>query len=183
MRPAVFLERDGILTSTSDGNGSGAASNAPLPRGINAEAVPVMRELKSAGFLLILTANEPGLSSGEVSRWELDHLHGQLRKTFDLDDILICPHDPSDRCHCRKPRPGLFTEAAFKWHIDLPHSFVISNKWPDAEAARAVGCTSLLIESPWIGTGHRDIVLPSLSGVLNKLGYSRAAGPVAPVLA
>jgi histidinol phosphatase-like enzyme len=63
----------------------------------------------------------------------------------------------------------LLTEAAFKWHVNLERSFVISNKWQDAEAAHNAGCTSLLISSPWIGKGHRDIVLPKLADVPKKI--------------
>jgi hypothetical protein len=46
---------------------------------------------------------------------------------------------------------------------------VISDKWQDAEAARAIGCTSLLIQSPWLGSVHRDLVLPSLAAAVKKL--------------
>ena len=67
------------------------------------------------------------------------------------------------------PRPDLFTEAAFKWHLDLEHSFVISDKWQDARAARAVGCTSMILKSPWNGPGHHDFVLPSLAAIADKI--------------
>jgi histidinol phosphatase-like enzyme len=60
-------------------------------------------------------------------------------------------------------------EAAFKWHLDLDHSFVISDKWQDAEAARTAGCTSLLLQSPWLGTVHRDFVLPDLAAAVDKI--------------
>ena len=92
-----------------------------------------------------------------------------LLKTFGLDDILVCPHDETDRCPCRKPNPGLLVEAAFKWHLDLDRSFVISDKWQDAEAARTAGCTSLLVDSPWLGKVHRDFVLPDLAAVVEKI--------------
>lgn len=64
-------------------------------------------------------------------------------------------------------------EAAYKWKLDLEHCIVISNKWQDADAARNVGCTSILIESPWLGTGRRDIVVPKFSEVVRKIGTVR----------
>ena len=70
---------------------------------------------------------------------------------------------------CRKPNPGLLVEAAFKWHLDLDRSFVVSDKWQDAEAARSAGCTSLLVNSPWVRTTHRDFVLPDLGAVVEKI--------------
>src|SRR5690242_18280904 len=96
-------------------------------------------------------------------------MHERLRKVFPLDDILVCPHDETDRCPCRKPRPGLLLEAAFKWHLDLDRSFVISDKWQDAEAAHNAGCTSVLIRSPWNGTGHRDFIVPDLYAAVYKI--------------
>ena len=84
-------------------------------------------------------------------------------------DILVCPHEESDHCPCRKPRPGLLHEAAFKWHVALGQSYVVSAKWPDAEAARMVGCTSMMIQSPWLGKVHHDFVLPDFPAVCDKI--------------
>jgi D-glycero-D-manno-heptose 1,7-bisphosphate phosphatase len=169
MRAAIFLERDGIL------NKEGSEGNYPIAPMMenqfepNLEAVEPLNQLKAAGFLLIVTTNQPLLSSGRLGRQQMDRMHARLRQVFPLDDIFVCPHDASDFCPCRKPRPGLFTEAAFKHHIDLDKSFVVSNKWQDAEAARNIGCTSLLIQSPWIGQGHHDVVLPHLQSITERV--------------
>ena len=61
------------------------------------------------------------------------------------------------------------TEAAFKWHLDLERSYVVSDKWQDAQAAHVAGCSSLLLKSPWIGKGHQDFVLLNLSEVVVKI--------------
>jgi histidinol phosphatase-like enzyme len=71
----------------------------------------------------------------------------------------------------------LLTEAKFKWHIDMDRSFVLSDKWQDAEAARAAGCTSMLLNSPWIGTVHHDFVLPNLKAAVEKILQLQAANP------
>jgi D-glycero-D-manno-heptose 1,7-bisphosphate phosphatase len=96
-------------------------------------------------------------------------MHDLLRRSFPLDDLMVCPHDETDHCPCRKPRPGLLIEAAFKWHLNLDHSFVISDKWQDAEAARTAGCTSVLLKSPWVGQVHHDFVLPDLKTITEKI--------------
>ena len=135
---------------------------------------PLLNRLKAEGFVLIATTNQPGLSRGYQSRRELDRMDELLRRTLPLDDILVCPHDETDRCPCRKPKPGLLVEAGFKWHLDLDRSFVISDKWQDAEAARAAGCTSLLLQSPWVGDVHHDFVLPDLQAIVDKILRLRA---------
>jgi histidinol phosphatase-like enzyme len=72
----------------------------------------------------------------------------------------------------------LLVEAAFKWHLDLDRSFVISDKWQDAEAARTAGCTSLLINSPFVGKAHKDFVLPDIGAVVEKILRLKNTGRV-----
>jgi D-glycero-D-manno-heptose 1,7-bisphosphate phosphatase len=169
MRLGVFIERDGVLNKARVEHlqqvSPAVFSDFQICKGAR---VPLQR-LKAAGFVLIATTNQPGLSRGCQSRRELDRMHDALRRELPLDDVLVCPHDETDHCPCRKPNPGLLVEAGFTWHLDLDRCFVISDKWQDAEAARAVGCTSLLIQSPWLGSVHRDLVLPSLAAAVEKL--------------
>ncbi len=169
MKMGVFIERDGILNRVRVERRHPVS---PLTLGdfvVNQDAVAPLKKLKAAGLVLIATTNQPGLSRGYQSRRELDRMHDLLRATFPLDDILVCPHDETDRCPCRKPKPGLLIEASFKWRLHLDHSFVISDKWQDAEAARTSGCTSLLLPSPWLGSVHRDFVLPNLEAIAEKI--------------
>ncbi|MDB6016454.1 MAG: gmhB 1 [Pedosphaera sp.] len=169
MKTAIFLERDGILNLVRVEKQHQQVPLTLEEFRVNTEAAPLLQKLKAAGFVLIATTNQSGLSLGGVSRRELDRMHEVLRRALPLDDILVCPHAEADECPCRKPSAGLLTEAAFKWHLDLERSFVISDKWQDAAAARTVGCTSLLINSPWVGTTHHDFVLPDLTAIIDKI--------------
>jgi D-glycero-D-manno-heptose 1,7-bisphosphate phosphatase len=169
MKLAVFIERDGVLNKVRIERQQQLSPRTLEELRVNKEAGPLLNVLKAAGFVVIATSNQPGISRGILSRRELDRMHDLLRRDLPLDDILICHHDEADRCPCRKPKPGLLIEAAFKWHLDLERSFVISDKWPDAEAAWAVGCTSLLIQSPWIGSVHRDFVVAGLASAVHKI--------------
>lgn len=169
MKKAVFIERDGILNEVKAGPKHQIAPLTLEELTVNKKAEPALRKLKAAGFVLIVTTSQPGLSRGYQSRRELDRMHEVIRKCFPLDDLMVCPHDDSDHCPCRKPRPGLLIEAAFKWHLNLDHSFVVSDKWQDAEAARTAGCTSLLLQSPWVGNVHHDFVLPDLDTIAEKI--------------
>jgi D-glycero-D-manno-heptose 1,7-bisphosphate phosphatase len=176
MKMGVFIERDGVLNHARMVRLQQMGPRTLDEFRVNPDAAPLLKRLKNAGFVLVATTNQPGISRGDVSRRELDRMHDALRRALPLDDILVCPHDESDRCPCRKPKPGLFVEAGFKWQIDLDRSFVISDKWQDAEAARIAGCTSLLIESPWVGSVHRDLVLPDLASVIEKILHFQSAG-------
>jgi D-glycero-D-manno-heptose 1,7-bisphosphate phosphatase len=175
MKAAIFLERDGILNHARADKGQQMAPLTLDEFKVNKSAVRPLRQLKDAGFLLIATTNQQDISRGTLSRRDLDRMHELLTHMLDLDDIFVCPHDQSDGCPCRKPRPGLFTEAAFKWHLDLDRCFVVSDKWQDAEAARQVGCTSLIVQSPWVGRVHHDFLLPDLASAVRKISQVQSA--------
>jgi D-glycero-D-manno-heptose 1,7-bisphosphate phosphatase len=169
MKRCVFLERDGILNEVRVGPKQQITPLTMEEFKLKLAAQAPLQRLKDAGFVLVVTTNQPGLSRGYQSRRELDRMHDLLRRTFPIDDLMVCPHEESDHCPCRKPRPGLLIEAAFKWHLNLEHSFVISDKWQDAEAARTAGCTSLLVKSPWVGKVHHDFVLDDLEAIADKI--------------
>jgi D-glycero-D-manno-heptose 1,7-bisphosphate phosphatase len=173
MKRAVFVERDGIMNEVRPGPKHQITPLTLEEFKIKKDAKEPLQRLKKAGFVLVGTTNQPGLSRGYQSRRELDRMHDSLRRLFPLDELMVCPHDESDHCPCRKPRPGLLIEAAFKWHLNLDHSFVISDKWQDAEAARTAGCTSLLVDGPYIGQVHHDFVLPSLDAIVDKILHLR----------
>lgn len=179
MKLGIFIERDGVLNRVKVERQHQVGPITLDQFVLRKDAAPHLQKLKAAGFVLIATTNQPGLSRGYQSRRELDLMHAQLRRALPLDDVVVCPHDETDNCPCRKPRAGLLKEAAFAWHLNLDRSFVISDKWQDAEAAHRAGCTSMLIESPWLGTVHHDLVLPDLRAVVEKiLQLQIASGPV-----
>ena len=98
MRTAIFLERDGILTEPRTDRQYQVAPVSLEDFKVNEHALPALQSLKSAGFLLIVTTNQPGISNGNLPRRELDRMHDLLRQRFPLDDILVFPHDESDHC-------------------------------------------------------------------------------------
>jgi histidinol-phosphate phosphatase family protein len=166
MRAAVFFERDGVLARSTNGNGTPARLEEFQ---VCEEAADSLRQLRQAGFLLFATTNQPGVTAAAPSRRELDIMHAVLSKKLAIDDILVCPHPADDHCLCRKPQPGLLREAARRHGVDLDHSFVVSDKWVDAEMAEAAGATSVLIRSKLNGNGHHDYVVPDLPSAVSKI--------------
>ena len=169
MKAAVFIERDGVLNHVRT---AGRSQIPPMLldefRILEGVREPLER-LKSAGYLVLATTNQPNIARGLLPRRELERMHDQLRRALPVDEVLLCPHEESDRCNCRKPGAGLFTEAAFNWHLDMERSFVISDKWQDAAAAYVAGCNSVLIRSPWNGSGHHDFIVNSLREATEKI--------------
>jgi D-glycero-D-manno-heptose 1,7-bisphosphate phosphatase len=178
MKTAAFIERDSVLNAVRVEKQQPVSPMTLADFHVNQAAIPLLKQLKAAGLLLIATTNQPGLSRGYQARRELDRMHELLRATFALDDLLVCPHDAADNCTCRPPKPGLLVEAGFKWRLNLDHCFMISNKWQDGEAARTAGCTALLLQSPWNGKARSGLVLPDLAAAVDKLLRLRTAKPL-----
>lgn len=168
MKGAVFIERDGVLNEQVTERGGPRPPRHCQEFKVRDEAGPPLARLREAGLLVIAITNQPGLSEGTLSRRELDLMHTLLTRRLPLDAVLVCPHQPGDGCSCHKPRPGLVQEAAFRWALRLEHCFVISDKAADAQLARLVGATSLLIKSPWNGNGHHDLCVADLAVAVEK---------------
>ena len=107
MKQAVFVERDGVLNLARTERQHQVTPLTLEEFQVNSQAAPMLTRLKAAGFLIIATTNQPGLSRGYQSRRELDRMHALLKRELPLDEILVCPHDEIDRCPCRKPKPGV----------------------------------------------------------------------------
>ncbi len=166
MRAAVFIERDGVLADSDGGNGTAGKLEEFK---IRTDAAGALRTLREAGFLVFATTNQPGVVSGKPSRRELDLMHAMLVRQLGLDEVLVCHHESDDQCPCRKPQPGLLREAARRHGVDLDHSYVVSDKWIDAELAENAGATSVLIRSRHNGSGHHDFVVEDLVAAAAKI--------------
>ena len=137
---AVFLDRDGVINANLLRGGKPVApTNLAefrfLP-GIDEAA----KRLKEAGFLLVIVTNQPDIANGITPRATMEAMHEEIRRVLPIDDIMICFHTDADACLCRKPKPGLITEAARKHGIDLATSYLIGDRWRDVLAGQAAGC-------------------------------------------
>jgi D-glycero-D-manno-heptose 1,7-bisphosphate phosphatase len=144
-KPAVFLDRDGVLNEAIVHDGK------PYPPCDLSEFViahgarAALEELKREGFLLIVVTNQPDIARGKAKRADVDKINAQLAAILPLDAIEVCEHDDKERCDCRKPKPGMILRAREKLDVDLAGSFMVGDRWRDIEAGRRAGCRTILI--------------------------------------
>lgn len=145
MRPAVYLDRDGVINRAivREGKPYAPASLAEL------EILPGVPEaliaLKEAGYWLLVVTNQPDVARGAAPRAVVDSMHDWLKSKLPLDAVLTCFHD-GDQCDCRKPKPGLLLGAAREFCIDLSGSFMVGDRWRDIEAGKIAGCQTVFID-------------------------------------
>ena len=70
-----------------------------------------------------------------------------------IDDIYYCPHLVEGiierykvDCNCRKPKTGMFLDAAKQHNIDLTQSLMIGDSEVDMLAGKNAGCTCVFIK-------------------------------------
>lgn len=146
IRPAVFLDRDGVLNRAVVRNGR----PHPPPSIDELEVLPGTREaldrLREAGFELVVVTNQPDVARGAQTRAAVDAINAELGKRLSLHDFRVCYHDDCSHCDCRKPAAGLLLAAAHDRHLDLASSFMVGDRWRDVEAGRRAGCRTVLID-------------------------------------
>lgn len=140
MRRAAFLDRDGTLIH--DPGYLGDPSGVVLLDGV-AEAIALLR---SAGFLIVVITNQSGVARGMYDESALHAVNQRMRALLleqnpyaAIDAIYYCLHKDADACDCRKPRPGMFEQAARELLLDLPSSLAIGDAPRDCAAAKEAG--------------------------------------------
>jgi D-glycero-D-manno-heptose 1,7-bisphosphate phosphatase len=166
LRPAVLLDRDGVLNRVFVRGGVTHPPEHPGEFELLPGVPEALARLDEAGLALVVVTNQPDVARGRQSWERVEALNDLVRDRLPVLEVLTCCHDTADGCGCRKPRPGLLLEAARWFDLDLPRSFMVGDRWSDVEAGRAAGCRTVLIETPnsgrsWCQPDHRATDLPA----------------------
>lgn len=144
-RPAVFLDRDGVLNVDT-----GYVHSADGFTWI-AGAREAVKLFNDAGYYVFLVTNQAGVARGfyeeEAVHVLYAHLQDELRAVgAALDDWRYCPFHPEGSVEryrgahgWRKPEPGMILDLMQHWPIDTAHSFLIGDNPTDIAAAEAAG--------------------------------------------
>jgi D-glycero-D-manno-heptose 1,7-bisphosphate phosphatase len=144
-KPAVFLDRDGIINY--DDGYVGTPERFRWMPGV-ADAI---RKLNDAGYYVFIASNQSGVGRGfftednlrDLDTWMRDELAKQNAR---IDDVRYCPFHPEAKIEAykwdsdwRKPEPGMILDLMDTWPVDSARSFLIGDQPRDIEAARAAG--------------------------------------------
>ncbi len=176
-RPAIFLDRDGVLIKDMDKSPT-VKNFEMLPK--TAEAV---RKINQSGFLSIVITNQPMIAKGFVSFEDVEEVHKTLETALGqekayLDGIYYCPHHPEKGfpgertelkidCSCRKPKIGLFEQAAKDFNIDFSQSWMIGDRESDMQAGKNTGCKTILVGSTIKDSKFADFQFPALNSAID----------------
>lgn len=145
LRPALFLDRDGIINV--DTNFLYLKEDVQFVDGI----IPLIRHARGKGYAVIVVTNQSGIGRGyytedefhTLMRWMEEELAAQGAA---LDAVYFSPFHPKhgighykQETDCRKPGPGMLLRAAKEHHLDLARSIMIGDRCTDIGAAAAAG--------------------------------------------
>lgn len=155
-KPAVFLDRDGTLIHEAH------YLSDPRKARLYADAVPAVRRLNRAGYLVFLVTNQSGVARGYFTEADVKRVNRRIAATLErggarLDGMFYCPHHREGtvrrfrkKCRCRKPGPGMVEAAARRFPLDLGRSYVVGDHAADVLLAR----NARLAGAVHLTTGH-----------------------------
>jgi D-glycero-D-manno-heptose 1,7-bisphosphate phosphatase len=139
-KPAIFLDRDGVL------NYDKGYTYKPKDLKIIGKTLQFLRKKKN--YYIFIVTNQSGIARGffnlnqffNFQNFLLDKL---LLKRIFINDFVFCPHHPQAKlikykknCSCRKPNVGMFRKLMSLWPVNLKKSIFIGNSQVDRDAAQ-----------------------------------------------
>lgn len=144
-RPALFLDRDGVLNI--DHGYIGTRARFTWTEGAR-EAVGLASD---AGWHVFVVTNQSGVARGYYDEAAVNELHGWMHRDLiaaggTIDDIRYCPFHPAATIPAyrrdsdwRKPAPGMINDLISAWEIDPRRALMIGDQPTDMAAAAAAG--------------------------------------------
>jgi D-glycero-D-manno-heptose 1,7-bisphosphate phosphatase len=140
----AFLDRDGVINK--DAGYTYKIDDFEFIDG----CIDALKTIQEKNYKIIIVTNQSGIGRGyysevayrKLTRWYREQL---LDQGITIADVFHCPHSPEELCACRKPKEGLFLQAAQKYSINLSNSFMVGDKVSDLQAAHAAGISRLVL--------------------------------------
>ncbi len=155
-KPAIFLDRDGVLTEEK-GYISSVANLS-----IFTYSRECISRIHDKGYYAIVITNQSGIARGLFTEADLLEMNRYLKEQTGVDAIFYCPHHEkgnvsrySVECNCRKPKTGMIEQACKAYFIDLERSYMVGDRASDILTGQAAELKTVLLESGY-GTQHLE---------------------------
>ena len=109
-----------------------------------------LRQLKKAGFKIIVITNQSGIGRGYFGEADYRAVECEVERQIGLDLIdgsYFCPDAPNTGSQRRKPAPQMVFEAQRDHRLDLARSFFVGDKAIDAECGRNAGVRTIVVQT------------------------------------
>ena len=136
----LFIDRDGTLIAEPEDQQVDSLDKLRLLPGV----IRALLTLADHGYRFVMVSNQDGLGTDSFPTEDFEGPQQFLLRLLssqgiEFDDVLVCPHVPSDQCACRKPRTGLVTRYLAETDLDLERSAVVGDRETDTQFAERIG--------------------------------------------
>lgn len=150
----IILDRDGVINADSDDYIKSPDEWHALPGSLEAIAT-----LSKAGHKVVVATNQSGVGRGYYDLNMLQKIHEKMQTELakhggKLTGIYFCPHTPDDRCHCRKPEPGLLEKIKADFPEEFSNAVLIGDSYRDLQAAHKMKIKAILVKT---GNGKKTL--------------------------
>jgi len=170
-RPAVFLDRDGVINKSVIRDGRPHPPAAVKDFELYEDVPMGCARLEAAGYCLVVVTNQPDVGRGTQTRAAVEAMHRQMLEALpQIARVEVCWHggaDWGDSCDCRKPKPGMVLRAAKALDLDLARSFLIGDRWRDVDCGHAAGCRTVFIDR-----NYSEVLRRSPDWTVNSFGQA-----------
>jgi D-glycero-D-manno-heptose 1,7-bisphosphate phosphatase len=176
MKPAVFLDRDGVINDLvlNPGTGGYEPPHSPDNFFFIPDAIASLRILQEAGYYLFLVSNQPDYAKGKTTLEQIHAVQERLDHLMKSEGVLFreyyyCYHHPtgivpeySFACECRKPKPFFILKAAREYGIDLTQSWMVGDRDTDIVCGKEAGTRTILIKNSH-SSGYQGLSKPEFT--------------------
>jgi len=172
MNRALFLDRDGIFNELVDHNETvwGAPRNWDEVKFY--DGLDKLPQIKEMGFLLIMITNQPEIERKLLKEEFVKEMNSQLKEKYQLDAVYYCGYKSNDH-PMKKPNPGMLQMAAEDFGLSLRDCYFLGDTERDVDAAKRVGCFSILWERSYNKDIKADFRVKSLQEVIDILSLAK----------
>lgn len=146
-KKVIFLDRDGVINKK-------APEHDYIKKWDEFEFLPdaikAIELLNKNNYQIYIITNQRGIARGLMTENDLENIHNNMKKELSehnskINGIYCCPHSKDDNCECRKPKPGMFYQAAREHYLDLTKTFFVGDAESDLQAGEAADIKTYLV--------------------------------------
>ena len=145
LRPALFLDRDGVI------NVDHGYVHTPEKTEFIDGIFDLVARAVAAGRVVVVVTNQAGIGRGYYTEAQFAAYTAWMQAEFarrgaPIEGVYFCPDHPEHGIGpyrrdtpMRKPGPGMLLQAAAELQLDLPRSLMVGDTESDIRAGQAAG--------------------------------------------
>lgn len=154
----IFVDRDGVINYD---NLAGYITRWKYFKFIPG-SLKALAQLTKAGFKIVIISNQAGIGDGVYPKKELIDITRKMKRKMKQSGVKVagiyyCLHGKKAGCKCRKPKTGLFKQAAHDISFYKRKTYFIGDKISDLLAGKRFG-----LRTGFVLTGHGKHEAPKI---------------------